>query len=303
MIIQYFKAIICVYLLICFLALQGYAQEDVHERHVQVAVRMIGHEILLSAGDSSSLVLPIEKEVDRYKVQFEKELQLSPQVLVASIDRIVNQTEIATSYLVQVEDCESNQVVYSYEMGGSGKQDLVPCIKRMLPKACYRIYFSILATNNAFNSLYAKPLPSESETSLKEAKVNYLAYSIPFISIMVFIGLLIYFRKKKPHSYPDSNTISVGAYQFNTRSMELSFQGKAVELSGKEADLLMLLLNSANSTVERDYMLKTVWGDEGSYIGRTLDVFISKLRKKLEADANVKIVNVRGVGYKLVLKG
>jgi DNA-binding response OmpR family regulator len=58
-----------------------------------------------------------------------------------------------------------------------------------------------------------------------------------------------------------------------------------------------------NSTVEREHILKTIWGDEGSYIGRTLDVFISKLRKRLEADTKVKIVNVRGVGYKLILRG
>jgi len=47
--------------------------------------------------------------------------------------------------------------------------------------------------------------------------------------------------------------------------------------------------------------LANVWGDQGDYVGRTLDVFISKLRKKLEADTNVRIVNIRGVGYKLVL--
>jgi DNA-binding response OmpR family regulator len=47
--------------------------------------------------------------------------------------------------------------------------------------------------------------------------------------------------------------------------------------------------------------LNKVWGDEGDYIGRTLDVFISKLRKKLEADSSIKIVNIRGVGYKLVM--
>ena len=53
--------------------------------------------------------------------------------------------------------------------------------------------------------------------------------------------------------------------------------------------------------LEREVILKTVWGDDGDYIGRTLDVFISKLRKKLEANTNLKIVNIRGVGYKLVI--
>jgi DNA-binding response OmpR family regulator len=62
-----------------------------------------------------------------------------------------------------------------------------------------------------------------------------------------------------------------------------------------------LLNNTVNNTVEKEIILKEVWGDEGDYVGRTLDVFISKLRKKLESDDKVKIVNVRGVGYKLVV--
>ena len=63
-----------------------------------------------------------------------------------------------------------------------------------------------------------------------------------------------------------------------------------------------MLYEKLNETVEKEVILKEVWGDEGDYVGRTLDVFISKLRKKLEADPNVKIVNIRGVGYKLVVE-
>ncbi|MEM7657278.1 MAG: helix-turn-helix domain-containing protein, partial [Bacteroidota bacterium] len=61
-----------------------------------------------------------------------------------------------------------------------------------------------------------------------------------------------------------------------------------------------LLHRSVNQTLERDQILKEVWGNENGYVGRTLDVFISKLRKKLAADPNLKIINVRGVGYRLV---
>ena len=53
--------------------------------------------------------------------------------------------------------------------------------------------------------------------------------------------------------------------------------------------------------MEREVLLNKVWGDQGDYVGRTLDVFISKLRKKLEADPHVKIVSIRGVGYKMVI--
>ena len=66
--------------------------------------------------------------------------------------------------------------------------------------------------------------------------------------------------------------------------------------------MLKLLNESANTTVPKEVLLNKVWGDEGDYIGRTLDVFISKLRKKLEADPELKIINARGVGYKLIKK-
>lgn len=64
--------------------------------------------------------------------------------------------------------------------------------------------------------------------------------------------------------------------------------------------MLLLLHANVNQTIERVEILNIVWGDEGDYIGRTLDVFISKRRKKLEGDTNLQIVNIRGVGYKLV---
>ena len=78
--------------------------------------------------------------------------------------------------------------------------------------------------------------------------------------------------------------------------------GTKLPLTQKEADLLRLLNSSKNTPLKRETILKKVWGDDGDYIGRTLDVFISKLRKKLEAEDKVKIINIRGIGYKLITK-
>ena len=100
---------------------------------------------------------------------------------------------------------------------------------------------------------------------------------------------------------PNPNWISLGKYHFDKLNSELILEEQRIELTSKEADLLFLLYETVNTTIERDVLLNKVWGDEGDYIGRTLDVFISKLRKKLEFDERIKIVNVRGVGYKLVM--
>ena len=83
--------------------------------------------------------------------------------------------------------------------------------------------------------------------------------------------------------------------------MKLIFNNESIELTSKETDLLALLHSSIDQTIEREKILQVVWGDEGDYVGRTLDVFISKLRKKFSEDENVRIVNVRGVGYRLML--
>ena len=280
-----------------------FAQEDVNERHIKVSMRMIGHEILLSSGDSSSRVLPIEKEADRYSVQFEAELQFNSDDLVTIIDRVVKKANIANSYLVEVENCETNKVIYGYEIGNEGRNDVIPCRTRAQPKACYRIYFTILDANNSITSLLTVSSGSLNVTSSETKQVNYFTIALLIIPLLLLIGFFISIWKKRRKPYIDPNIIFMGEYQFNKRNMELSFQNEIIELSSKESDLLLLLHTSVNITLEREIILKTVWGDEGGYIGRTLDVFISKLRKKLEDDSSVKIVNIRGIGYKLVLNG
>ena len=84
--------------------------------------------------------------------------------------------------------------------------------------------------------------------------------------------------------------------------MYLVYEGERVNMTTRESDLLHLLYKSINNTVKKEHILKEIWGDEGSYDGRTLDVFISKLRKKLAYDPRVKLVNVKGVGYKMVIE-
>lgn len=100
----------------------------------------------------------------------------------------------------------------------------------------------------------------------------------------------------------NSTGITLGKFSFDKSNLLLKHNHQHIDLSQKEAEVLDLLMASANQTIDRETMLREVWGNEGDYIGRTLDVFISKLRKKLEADDTIKIVNVRGVGYKLVVE-
>lgn len=269
---------------------------DKAEKHILVSMRMIGHTILLHAGDSVSQVLPVEKTEGRYKIRFATDFQFDPERLVTTIDSIVKSTGIASRYIVEVEKCVTGEVVYSFEIGDPVHPDVLPCKTRMPEKACYSILFTLLDP--------ASPEPDD-ELAAGNTQVNY---SLPawLISISVaLMGLILYSRKKMQTTAErsiDPNLIAIGGYRFDRNKSELLVADQRVELSAKESDLLHLLYRFANTTVERDVLLRNIWGDEGDYVGRTLDVFISKLRKKLEIDASVKIVNIRGVGYKLVVE-
>ena len=93
---------------------------------------------------------------------------------------------------------------------------------------------------------------------------------------------------------------SIGKYQFDHERQVLLFESKEQKLTGKEADLLRLLCLSMNQTLQRQVALKSIWGDDSYFNARSMDVFISKLRKYLSSDPNVEIVNVHGRGFKLV---
>jgi DNA-binding winged helix-turn-helix (wHTH) protein len=273
------------------------SSSSTEEQHVEVSMRMIGHQLLLSLGDSTSRVLPIEREEDRYKIGFENDFAFNPEDITWGIDSIIDATEIASHYIVQFESCETNQVVHSYEVGKTDVESVLACGTRSQPMGCYNLLITILKPSNVDSESTVAVSANENQTD----KYIVLAVLLVCVLLPMIIVPLMLNRKKEPKHGIEQHIISIGQYKFNKRKMELSFQDQRVELTSKECNLLQLLCDSTNNTVERETILKMVWGDEGDYVGRTLDVFISKLRKKLEGDSNIKIANIRGVGYKLVV--
>ena len=75
-----------------------------------------------------------------------------------------------------------------------------------------------------------------------------------------------------------------------------------IEMTNKEAKLLQLFSSNVNKVISRDTIQKAIWEDEGYFVGRSLDVFISRLRKILSVDPAITIVNIHGVGYKLEIQ-
>lgn len=284
---------VCMLLLVAI----GNAQSIIDEKHIEVSLRMIGHQILLNSKDSTSRVLPLIKNDNQYSIEFDSEFEFSPDELVTTVNRIVKESKLARRYILEVEKCENGQVVYSYKMDGLEKSNIIPCAKRTQPKSCYRLVFTLLEAKET-----TAALQNAGPTDSSPQKTDLLNYLIPIGIVLLIAGLLLFYlwrKKKKTVSNP--NLIPLGEYLFDKQNTALIIKKERIPLTGKEADLLLLLYKTVNTTVEREVILNKIWGDEGDYVGRTLDVFISKLRKKLANDPKVKIVNIRGVGYKLLL--
>ena len=96
--------------------------------------------------------------------------------------------------------------------------------------------------------------------------------------------------------------ISIGKYQFDTENYTLSSVNYTKTLTKKEAQILKILVRYNNQVTPRDIILNAVWGQDDYFVGRSLDVFITKIRKYLKEDESIQITNVHGIGFKLEVK-
>jgi len=98
-----------------------------------------------------------------------------------------------------------------------------------------------------------------------------------------------------------SGILKIGAYTFDFPKQTLQFKDDTkVQLTHREAHLLFHLIKNKNEVLDRSLILKKLWGNDDFFNARSMDVFITKLRKKLNLDSSIQIINVRGFGYKLI---
>lgn len=108
-------------------------------------------------------------------------------------------------------------------------------------------------------------------------------------------------RSKGSSGQPEEKKVfQLGAYEFDYPAQRLTYKGESNSLTTKEAELMKLLALNKNRVLEREIALKLIWGNDNYFTGRSMDVFITKLRKYLKEDPSVEIVNVHGTGYKLM---
>jgi DNA-binding winged helix-turn-helix (wHTH) protein len=270
-----FIAIICV-------AFSMTGNDDFDFARREILLRRIGHEILLQSGDSTSRVLPVKKIAgNEYQISFENAFTFQPESLVNTTQRLLAKDPLASDYVVNVLNCANASVAYGYAISKNKKDDIVACIGRRQPIACYMI------------NIKFKP------TGIITAKNGYLLGSL---TVLAFVGF-IFLRSVKPRkALPDSrhtDMFTLGSMSFDAEARKLMINGKEIDLTRTETRVLRIFALSPNEAIERSRLQKEIWEDEGVIVGRSLDMFISKLRKKLEFDPNIKIVVIRGKGYKL----
>ncbi len=107
-------------------------------------------------------------------------------------------------------------------------------------------------------------------------------------------------RRVRGKKYKENAMYKIGRFQFDTKKQVLSIDGNQTKLTTKESELLGLLCAHRNEILLRDYALKTVWSDDNYFNARSMDVYITKLRKHLKADEDIEIINIHGKGYKLI---
>src|SRR5258706_1589548 len=110
------------------------------------------------------------------------------------------------------------------------------------------------------------------------------------------------FLKRSSTKNTSQTVFQIGTYRFDAANLILERKNKQTALTQKEADLLKLFYTNREQLIKRDDILKSVWGSDDYFLGRSLDVFISKLRKYLNEDDSIEIVNQFGIGFRMVEK-
>jgi len=261
------------------------APQDDFTSQVKVSLRSVGHQLLMERQDSTSIVLPILKMSDgKFQLSFEKELSIEPRKLVSIVKNTIEKESFPTQYLVEVKQCSSQEVAYSYEIKQSVEKDIIACLGRVLKEDCYVIEFTFKKVKSSFI----------------DSKVVLI---VLLLMVFIFVTLFYYQRKSKILTKGNEGDYeSIGCFQFYPDQNKLVKEAVEINLSKKECELLAIFIANPNQIIKRDELTKRVWEDHGVIVGRSLDTYISKLRKKLKDDTSIKLTNVHGVGYKLEIR-
>ncbi len=150
--------------------------------------------------------------------------------------------------------------------------------------------------------LTAKSMKEDTIEGFNAGGDDYLTKPFSMEELLLRLKAILRRTKNQTLTNSDQNNFEIGEYSFDFNLQKLEVKGNAQKLTTREAELLKLLCINVNDVLDRTFALKSIWHDDNYFNGRSMDVYIAKLRKYLKEDPNLEIVNVHGKGFKLLVK-
>lgn len=169
----------------------------------------------------------------------------------------------------------------------------------MMPKMDgFELAENIRKTNSEVPIIFlsAKTLKEDRIKGLRLGADDYLVK--PFSIEELLLKIEIFLKRTNKNVTIDKSLYTVGKYQFDSKNYLVFTDSEKISLTQRESDLLKLFLNNKNVVLKREEILKSLWGDDDYFMGRSLDVFISRLRKILSNEEGIAIENLHGIGFK-----
>ncbi|MVM31328.1 transcriptional regulator [Spirosoma sp. HMF4905] len=252
-----------------------------------LAIRRTVHHLLLKSGDSTSRIQPIQQpnaQIFQVRIDHSFDYSLLPALLQESLSL----HDIKTNYDVAVLDCAQGQLQLGYNVRDLTEKNEVPCLARTQAPGCYTIQVTFASPETA-----SQPIAGW--------------WVLAMGGLLTGLGFVVWKRSvggSNSTTMPELIALEPDRILFGNSSFEparqLLYSGtNQYTLTYREAKLLRFFSSHLNQVVERDFILKSVWEDEGIIVGRSVDVFVSRLRKMLQDDPSIRIVAVHGVGYRV----
>ncbi len=215
----------------------------------------------------------------------------------------VNLGKVLTAYLTGkgFEVMHANNGEIAYEMFCTGTFDICVIDVMMPLMDGFTLAQEIRKRDKKIPIIFltAKNLQEDMIKGLSIGGDDYITK--PF-SIDVLLARIQALLRRTANQEPVDEIVKMGSsITFDKKRQILTIDGEEKKITTREAELLQMLLDNKNDVLERGYALKKIWGDDSYYNARNMDVYITKLRKYLKSDPNVQIINVHGIGFKLVM--
>jgi len=249
---------------------------------INLALRQVSHHLYKLCGDDTSRIPPVSS-IGSNKFEIELNQSLDYDEIPDLLNQALKDYNIKEKYYLTIRSCDEGNIVLGFNNIAFVNKE-IPCQGREIDSGCNILSLTILDEERDKNKL--------------------LFYGIALLGLGGLLFFWSQWTKNNSGNIPieieqeESKNLSLGSTVFDLKNLKLYVGETEKNLTFREAKLLNYFLEHQNKILKREDILSHVWEDEGVIVGRSLDVFISRLRKILKEDTSLKIANIHGVGYR-----